>query len=169
MDITDIPALNAEAGGSKCRKFFEGWETATPVGKLKDALLVAIVKTYWGQTAPQLVRRVQARPAVVESLRQKAFPFPPNAAVWTSDARKLTALGYFDDQTLRIIRNAFFALHGRVFADQGLQDYFSKQPWYQPKPNKSIRLDPVERFFVKQVNKEEKRRQAAASTPAEGE
>ncbi|HEY9800900.1 MAG TPA: YARHG domain-containing protein [Leptolyngbyaceae cyanobacterium] len=34
--------------------------------------------------------------------------------------------------TLDIMRNTVFARHGRRFDNQGLQDYFNSQPWYNP-------------------------------------
>lgn len=37
-----------------------------------------------------------------------------------------------DGYTLDIMRNTVFARHGRRFDNQGLQDYFNNQPWYNP-------------------------------------
>lgn len=36
------------------------------------------------------------------------------------------------EEDMRILRNQFYAAHGRAFADKGLQTYFENQPWYRP-------------------------------------
>lgn len=36
------------------------------------------------------------------------------------------------EEDMRILRNQFYAAHGRAFADEGLRTYFENQPWYGP-------------------------------------
>ncbi|OUL21578.1 serine/threonine protein kinase [Nostoc sp. T09] len=62
-----------------------------------------------------------------------------------------------DGFELDIMRNWVFAIHGRQFDTQGLQDYFNNQPWYQPTyspkkfPNKL--LSKLERQNVEYIAK----------------
>jgi len=44
-----------------------------------------------------------------------------------------TDLEPMDGFSLDIMRNSIFARHGRRFKNQGLQEYFEKQSWYNPK------------------------------------
>jgi|GEM_PF-5907076 len=41
---------------------------------------------------------------------------------------------------LMIFRNEIFAQHGRIFKSKELQEYFSKQPWYRPNKNFSVKM-----------------------------
>ncbi|PYS31525.1 MAG: YARHG domain-containing protein, partial [Acidobacteria bacterium] len=34
---------------------------------------------------------------------------------------------------LRLLRNEIYARHGRIFKTTWIQQYFSNQPWYDPK------------------------------------
>jgi len=57
-------------------------------------------------------------------------------------------LNYFDKPTLRLMRNFILARRGYVFQSKDLNEYFSKQPWYQPADsNDEIRL-----FLIEQLN-----------------
>ena len=57
-------------------------------------------------------------------------------------------LNYFDKPTLRLMRNFILARRGYVFQSKDLNEYFSKQPWYQPaESNDEIRL-----FLIEQLN-----------------
>lgn len=48
--------------------------------------------------------------------------------------------------TLRIVRNTLYALHGGIFDDNKLQDFFKSRPWYKPqKPALQIVLSPEEK------------------------
>lgn len=44
----------------------------------------------------------------------------------------LQDLSILDSYGLKITRNEIFALHGRMFNDQELQEYFKRQQWYVP-------------------------------------
>lgn len=44
------------------------------------------------------------------------------------------ALALLSPAQLRLLRNAVYARHGRVFQAKDLQDFFSQEPWYQPDP-----------------------------------
>ena len=57
-------------------------------------------------------------------------------------------LNYFDKPTLRLMRNFILARRGYVFQSKDLNEYFRKQPWYQPADsNDEIRL-----FLIEQLN-----------------
>ncbi|MBZ4418806.1 YARHG domain-containing protein [Myxococcus sp. RHSTA-1-4] len=84
--------------------------------------------------------------------------WPPPAGVKPADARKRLACPYgqnllmaaairslqgkvpadalalLSPAQLRLLRNAVYARHGRVFQAKDLQDFFSREPWYQPDP-----------------------------------
>ena len=36
------------------------------------------------------------------------------------------------EKDIRLLRNQFYAAHGRSFSDEGLQEYFEEQRWYVP-------------------------------------
>lgn len=44
------------------------------------------------------------------------------------------ALALLSPAQLRLLRNAVYARHGRVFQAKDLQDFFSQESWYQPDP-----------------------------------
>ncbi|NMO21662.1 YARHG domain-containing protein [Pyxidicoccus fallax] len=44
------------------------------------------------------------------------------------------ALSLLTPAQLRLLRNAVYARHGRVFQAKDLQDFFSQESWYQPDP-----------------------------------
>jgi hypothetical protein len=44
------------------------------------------------------------------------------------------ALGLLSPAQLRLLRNAVYARHGRVFQAKDLQDFFTQESWYQPDP-----------------------------------
>ena len=53
---------------------------------------------------------------------------------------------------LRIMRNEIYALHGYIFADKTMHQYFSAQPWYRPS-TRDVNLNSVEQYninFIKQ-------------------
>lgn len=56
----------------------------------------------------------------------------------------------------RLIRNTIFAMHGYVFRDRNLNDYFLGQYWYFPNPNlpyESISLSPYEQAIIEYLAK----------------
>jgi len=62
---------------------------------------------------------------------------------------------------LRILRNTLYAIHGYVFNDNFLKDYFNKQYWYFPNPNiaqNEIVLSQSERKILEYITAEEKKR-----------
>ena len=60
-----------------------------------------------------------------------------------------------DGLSLDIMRNSVFARHGRRFNNKGLQEYFDKQSWYNPKysPEEfpSSKLSDLERRNVEYI------------------
>ena len=44
-------------------------------------------------------------------------------------------LFYLSNNQLRLLRNAFYAIHGYHFKYQDLQNYFTKFMWYKVNPN----------------------------------
>ena len=84
--------------------------------------------------------------------------WPPPAGVKPADARKRLACPYgqnllmaaairslqgkvpadalalLSPAQLRLLRNAVYARHGRVFQAKDLQDFFTQESWYQPDP-----------------------------------
>ncbi|MGI8787758.1 MAG: YARHG domain-containing protein [Pyrinomonadaceae bacterium] len=53
---------------------------------------------------------------------------------------------------LRIIRNEFFARHGKKFSTPGYRAFFEWQDWYRPvKDQSKIKLDPTEEQNVKTI------------------
>lgn len=66
------------------------------------------------------------------------------------------------DLELNLIVNTVFAKYGRKFEDQALQQYFDRQPWYQPRfePQEfpANLLDPLERQNVEFIRAFQRRR-----------
>jgi hypothetical protein len=61
---------------------------------------------------------------------------------------------------LRILRNTVYAVHGKIFKAKDLNDYFSKQYWYQPNPNYTDDLlDPDQVERIKEIEQLEKEKQ----------
>lgn len=59
---------------------------------------------------------------------------------------KLTGLTLLD---LRILREEFFARHGKKFDEPGIRDYFNWRDWYKPAKNqKAIKLNTIEQKNV---------------------
>ncbi|MDR1316092.1 MAG: YARHG domain-containing protein [Spirochaetales bacterium] len=61
---------------------------------------------------------------------------------------------------LRILRNTIFALHGYIFNDKNLNEYFNNQYWYYPNPNikyEDIHLDTATQKILDYIIKAEKR------------
>jgi hypothetical protein len=59
---------------------------------------------------------------------------------------------------LRILRNAYFALHGRIFKSPELDSYFRKNEWYKPREDfKETDLTEIERKNVEKILEYEKR------------
>lgn len=55
---------------------------------------------------------------------------------------KLTGLNILE---LRILREEFYARHGKKFDEPGIRDYFNWRDWYKPVKNqKGIKLNPIE-------------------------
>ena len=44
-------------------------------------------------------------------------------------------LFFLSNDQLRLLRNAFYAIHGYDFKSQDLKEYFSGFNWYKPNPN----------------------------------
>ena len=44
-------------------------------------------------------------------------------------------LFFLSNDQLRLLRNAFYAIHGYDFKSQDLKEYFSGFSWYKPNPN----------------------------------
>ena len=74
-----------------------------------------------------------------DARKRLACPYGQNlvqAAAIRSLQGKLPAdaLALLTPAQLRLLRNAVYARHGRVFQAKDLQDFFSQEPWYQPDP-----------------------------------
>ncbi|TVV76840.1 YARHG domain-containing protein [Sphingomonas solaris] len=65
---------------------------------------------------------------------------------------ELTALSAGE---LRIARNEIYARHGRLFTAPDLERYFSRFPWYRPKPAATVALSEVEEQNVILMQQEE--------------
>ncbi len=59
-----------------------------------------------------------------------------------------TYIPLMSKSTLRIVRNAFFAVKGYIFKDPDLKTHFSKYPWYVPSVNKPIKLRGLDKARV---------------------
>lgn len=68
---------------------------------------------------------------------------------------------------LRIMRNEFFARHGKTFTTPGYRSFFLWQDWYKPAKDQSkIKLNPIEEQNVKTIeNYENKIREQLATQP----
>ena len=61
-----------------------------------------------------------------------------------------------DKPSLRFMRNEILAVHGYRFQSEDLQDYFSKQFWYQPAAsNDDIKPSLIERLNIELIKAEE--------------
>jgi hypothetical protein len=77
---------------------------------------------------------------------------------------KLAGLTLLD---LRILREEFYARHGKKFVEPGIADYFNWQDWYKIAKNQAaIKLNPIEQQNVDLLYKAEwKIRESLATTP----
>ncbi|HAB50801.1 MAG TPA: hypothetical protein DCE80_01250 [Ignavibacteriales bacterium] len=58
----------------------------------------------------------------------------------------------YSQEKLRLIRNTFYAKHGRIFKDKELQQYFENKKWYKPNPNFSENmLNEIEISNIKKI------------------
>jgi hypothetical protein len=77
---------------------------------------------------------------------------------WLPSERMLLILSTIE---LRILRNTLYAIHGYVFSDTFLNDYFNRQYWYFPKPNitqNDINLSITEQRILEYIITEERKR-----------
>ncbi len=71
----------------------------------------------------------------------------------------MTGLQDKTSQELRLMRNEVYARHGMAFNSKDLQEYFSKQSWYQPIDNFSLdMLSPEEKKFILDIETIEKKK-----------
>lgn len=77
-----------------------------------------------------------------------------------------TDLLELDAEKLRLLRNQYFAVYGREFKNQELQQYFEQQPWYEKAENADQKaeanfteLDKRNMEFIKKAEKEFDRKQ----------
>ena len=57
---------------------------------------------------------------------------------------------------LRLMRNAIYARHGRIFNSYDLQYYFDNSPWYKPNPNYSDDLlTDIDKYNIELIQKYE--------------
>ncbi len=54
-------------------------------------------------------------------------------------------------EELRLIRNEMFARKGYIFKGKDLQNYFSKQKWYEPNSNISISFTDEEQLYIDKI------------------
>lgn len=73
--------------------------------------------------------------------------------------RKLTAqdLAPYSKAELRLMRNTIFAIHGRKFQSEDLQQYFSQFPWYRPTVTEvpEYELSEIEKYNITFLRKYE--------------
>jgi hypothetical protein len=77
---------------------------------------------------------------------------------WVPSERMLEKLSVIE---LRILRNTLYAIHGYVFNDKFLNDYFNRQYWYFPNPNltqNDINLGVAEQKILGYITAEENKR-----------
>ena len=61
-------------------------------------------------------------------------------------------LFYYDNRTLRLMRNSILARHGYVFQSKDLKEYFGKEPWYKPADsNDNIKLSLLEELNIELI------------------
>lgn len=58
-------------------------------------------------------------------------------------------------EDLRILRNAIFARHGRMFNDKNLQLFFEKYSWYKPEKDKKIILSQADEINLDRIRDSE--------------
>jgi hypothetical protein len=77
---------------------------------------------------------------------------------WIPSEKMLEKLSVIE---LRILRNTLYAVHGYVFNDKFLNEYFNRQYWYFPNPNltqNDIKLSVAEQRILGYITAEEKKR-----------
>ena len=68
-------------------------------------------------------------------------------------------LGFYDKQTLSLIRNEIYARHGYVFSTQPYKNYFENKSWYYKDYNfKGTPLNKYEKANIDLILREERRR-----------
>ena len=61
-------------------------------------------------------------------------------------------LFYYDNRTLRLMRNSILARHGYVFQSKDLKEYFGIEPWYKPADsNDNIKLSLLEELNIELI------------------
>ena len=80
--------------------------------------------------------------SVSKQLQQPPMPIskPPWGGRWPWTSERLVEKGDLSPLSLAdldLMRNEIYARHSWVFNRRGLQDYFGRQPWYQPKSDPS--------------------------------
>lgn len=86
-----------------------------------------------GETVQESAAGVESTGAAVIGGQEHIPSLADDFLFADSDSRDLTdeELSYLSDEELRIARNEIYARRGRLFDDEGLQNYFRSKNWYQ--------------------------------------
>lgn len=81
---------------------------------------------------------------------QSVYGTYPSGTYWLAEQFATRAeLGWMDNETLALLRNSIYAMHGRKFSDEELQAYFGSKVWYrgniEPKQFSDKILSDIER------------------------
>lgn len=79
--------------------------------------------------------------------------------------RPLDYIPFMSKETLRLIRNTFFALKGYKFNDDALFSHFKRYSWYKPLDNISVTLSPDQKRTVELFKKIEDNWQRSSCWP----
>lgn len=86
---------------------------------------------------------VELKVDFTEPLEASAYAFLSNRKLNRSD------LSDYSKEELKILRNAIFAMHGRVFKSADLREYFGNCSWYEPRfENVDDDLTQIERANI---------------------
>lgn len=155
VDAATIDALTWQgAVGANSREAFEEYLRQYPNGRFKQLAEQNIARI--GRTGP---RPAETQVGSADKLAP-ANGIVPRLLLPDSATRLVTRveMGRLSTGELRIARNEIYARHGRIFTSPDLERYFSRFPWYRPKPAATIALSDIEQKNVLLLQDEEKGR-----------
>ncbi|WP_197277356.1 caspase family protein [Sphingomonas profundi] len=157
VDAATLDALTWQgAVSANSREAFEEYRRQFPNGRFASLAEQNLAR----------IGKAAARPAEVASADTIApaagSAIVPRVLLPESSTRALSRaeLAKLSPGELRIARNEIYARHGRIFTSPDLERYFSRFPWYRPKPAAPITLSAIEQKNVLLMQAEEKERAA---------